>query len=119
MSSFWNRGPHHHSGLPITTGFADLSRDVDDVHDAELGRSTKFHTPLQREYYLKRHPQMVGKLPPVADPNRIPAWDNASTVAGEPADLRLRANVAHATLRCLPIIRRCSTPRRSPKPRQL
>jgi hypothetical protein len=91
MSSFWNWGPHHHSRLPITTGFADLSRDVDDVHDAELGRSTKFHTPLQREYYLKRHPQMVGKLPPVADPNRIPAWDNASTVAGEPADLRLRA----------------------------
>src|ERR1700742_4694665 len=91
MSSFWNlEGPRHHTGLPITQGFASVAPDVDDVHDAETGRSTKFHTPKQREYYLLRHPEMVGKLPPVEDPNRLPEWDNCSRVYGEPADLRLR-----------------------------
>ena len=86
--SWFNFGSGHNTGLSITTSFADTRYAHDDVHDAELGRSVRFHTPFQREYYLKRHPEMVGKLRPVADPNRIPTWDDASTVDGMPASLQ-------------------------------
>jgi hypothetical protein len=85
--SFFNQYPVLYNGQPVTSGLADTRYAHDDVHDAELGRSTKFHTPRQREFYLKRHPEMVGKLPPVQDPNRAPTWDDCSTVNGTPANL--------------------------------
>ena len=87
MSSFWNWGPHHHSGLPITTALADTSA-YGGTHDPETGRDVRYHSPGQRRSYLARHPEMAGKLPPVADPNRIPAWDDCSTIDGAPASLQ-------------------------------
>jgi hypothetical protein len=87
MSSFFNLGSFVHSGEPVTKDFADTS-DYSGVHDAETGLDVRFHTPGQRRSYLARHPDMVGKLPPVADPNRIPVWDDASTINGAPASLQ-------------------------------
>jgi hypothetical protein len=92
IMSFFNINRTLHDGSVLTSGLADTRYAHDDVHDAELGRSTRFHTPLQREYYLKRHPEMVGKLPPVDDPNRPTTWDASSRIFNdygcEPANLQ-------------------------------
>jgi hypothetical protein len=89
MSSFWNWGPHHHSGLSITTGFADTRYAHNDPHDSETGRPVSLHSPGQRRSYLARHPEIDPKsLPEVRDPNLRLAWDSCSTINGQPADLR-------------------------------
>jgi hypothetical protein len=89
--SLFNLGSHVHSNLPVTSGRADTSYHGE-LHDPETGRLVKFHSPGQRKSFLTRNPNIdPASLPPVHDYNRVPAWDNASTVAGEPADLRLRA----------------------------
>ena len=89
--SLFNLGSFVHSDLPVTSGRADTSYHGE-IHDPETGRLVKFHSPGQRKSYLARHPHIdPALLPPVQDPNRALSWDNASTVSGEPADLRLRA----------------------------
>ena len=79
--SLFNFGPGHYTGLPITSGLADTSA-YGGTHDPETGRDVRYHSPGQRRSYLARHPEMAGELPPVEDPNRIPAWDDASTIDG-------------------------------------
>ena len=80
-----------------TTGFnlqafADTTPRHDDPHDPETGRAISLHSPGQRRSYLARNPGVdAASLPAVQDPNRVLPWDNASTVSGQPADLRLRA----------------------------
>src|SRR5262245_42965772 len=105
MSSMFNFGPGHNTGLPITSAFADTRPAHDDVHDAELGRSTRYHTPLQPGFILKPHPEMVGKLPPVQDPRRMPEWDYCSTVDGRPGNIARKHALSAALLRD-PVVRK-------------
>src|SRR6476619_3814973 len=89
--SFFNLGSFVHSDLPVTSGRADTSY-LGEIHDPETGRLVKFHTVAQRKSFLARNPNVDPKsLPEVQDPNRAPTRDDANSVAGEPADLRLRA----------------------------
>src|SRR5262245_28717561 len=90
--SIFNLGSFVHSNLPVTSGLANTAPRHDDPHDPETGRPVSLHSPGQRRSYLARNPGIDPQsLPEVRDPNAGVAWDNASTVVGEPADLRLRA----------------------------
>src|SRR4029077_5303012 len=69
----------------------------------------------QRKSFLARNPNVDPKsLPEVQDPTRPPIWDDANSVAGEPADLRLRAErrARNAALLADP----CLTQREATKP---
>ena len=44
-----------------------------DARDPETGLLVKHQTEKQRQHWLLRNPQMVGKLAPVRDPNAMPA----------------------------------------------
>ena len=52
-----------------------------DLRD-ESGFLVKHHTEKQREAYLLRNPQLVGTLPPMLDPNAMPAWELPTHVSG-------------------------------------
>ena len=58
-----------------------------DLRD-KSGLIVKHHSAKQRENYLLRHPELVGKLPPVRDPNAMPAWETPTHVV---AAARVRA----------------------------
>jgi hypothetical protein len=68
-------------------GFSTFIEYGTELRD-ETGFLVKNHTPGQRECYLKRNPNVdPASLPPVHDYNRIPAWDDCSTVMGWPANI--------------------------------
>ena len=62
-----------------------------DARDPETGSLVKHHTEKQRENWLLRHPEMVGKLPPVVDPNAMPAWETSTHVGGRPPEFARQA----------------------------
>jgi hypothetical protein len=71
----------------------------DDLHDTETGRSVRFHTKLQRSNFLLRHPELVGKLPPVEDPKSRSNWSGTTSFVNgtpvlDPSDAAQRTRYA-------------------------
>jgi hypothetical protein len=62
-----------------------------DARDSETGSLVKHHSTKQREHYLLRHPELIGKLPPIADPNARPAWELPTHVGGRPPEFARQA----------------------------
>ena len=78
-----------------------------DARDPETGLLVKHHTEKQRAHYELRHPEMVGKLPPVVERNFSPAWEpthvGGREITRESALLRDPAPVRKAPTRPEPI----------------
>ena len=61
---------------------ATFTQYEDALRDDQSGIAVKNHTKGQREAYLRRHPELVGKLPDVRDANEKPTVAAPTVVGG-------------------------------------